>query len=519
MKKLLLYILWGLPIVATTITSCDIEALETSPTTAVSGTSMFANATAALVPLNGIYRSMYTQDWSTTGNVQQCDGIKAYTMMADVMGEDFIMGAQGSGWYWFDCTYIVKPRFTQSSFRSYDLWKAYYTWVANANYIIAAEETMEGTPGDVNNVIGQAYAIRAYSYDMLARMYSRTYKGHETDPGVPLYTEPTAAGTEGKPRGTLQDVYTQVLADINKAVDLLKEASPQKDKSHINYATACILKARICMVMEDWQEALTAAEAAIAGNTPASAKDILGGFNNRTMPGVLWGAQVISDQADGWGTFFTHMDWTTEESMYAHTAPKKINKLLYEKMGPNDARRAWWLPNQQNPDPDGPSYAYIQKKFLFADVSQWLADMIWIRVEEAYLTAAEAACRMNNDVKARELLTTLMSYRDPDYQVTKSGQSLGALTTTETGSLLEEILFQRRIELWGEFGRIYDIKRLKQGFVRTTEMGWPTGALIAGTNTQNPETYAWVLTIPQAEFDGNESLNFETDQNPTGDTK
>ena len=29
--------------------------------------------------------------------------------------------------------------------------------------------------------------------------------------------------------------------------------------------------------------------------------------------------------------------------------------------------------------------------------------------------------------------------------------------------LLEEIIIQRRIELWGEFGRIYDIRRLKQG--------------------------------------------------------
>lgn len=45
----------------------------------------------------------------------------------------------------------------------------------------------------------------------------------------------------------------------------------------------------------------------------------------------------------------------------------------------------------------------------------------------------------------------------------KTGTALGKLTSDETGSLLEEIIIQRRIELWGEFGRIYDIRRLNKG--------------------------------------------------------
>lgn len=28
--------------------------------------------------------------------------------MADVMGEDMIMAAAGSGWFWYDCLYNVK---------------------------------------------------------------------------------------------------------------------------------------------------------------------------------------------------------------------------------------------------------------------------------------------------------------------------------------------------------------------------------------------------------------------------
>ena len=96
---------------------------------------------------------------------------------------------------------------------------------------------------------------------------------------------------------------------------------------------------------------------------------------------------------------------------------------------------------------------------------------------------------------------------------------MGALTSDETGSLLEEIITQRRIELWGEFGRIYDIRRLKQGFRRTTAMGWPTDALLANRPTNDPECYMWVLTIPQSEFDGNINMDGATDQNPVNDYK
>ena len=95
---------------------------------------------------------------------------------------------------------------------------------------------------------------------------------------------------------------------------------------------------------------------------------------------------------------------------------------------------------------------------------------------------------------------------------------MGALTSDETGSLLEEIILQRRIELWGEAGRIFDIKRLHQGFVRNPADGWATAARLANhPATADPESYCWVLTIPQAEFDGNANLTLENDQNPLGD--
>ena len=510
MKSIFKYSFLGLLAGTMLTTSCSEDQIETVPTQSMSGQGLLANANSALVTLNGIYREMFTAGWSTTGNTHQCFGITAYSLCADVMGEDHIMGAQGSGWFWFDACYNVKSRFTSGAWRSYDLWYAYYNWIANANYIIAAEETMGGSPSEVNYVIGQAYAIRAYSYFMLSQYFARTLVGHENEPCVPLYSEPTSPETTGQPRSTNAEVYAQIDSDINKAIELLN-GTERKDKSHIDYSVAQALKARICMVENKWSDAAAAAHAAIdASGCSVLPVASFAGMNDVNAGNVMWGAGIIADQVGMYASFFSHMDYESGLS-YSTGAPKRINKQLYAKMNATDDRTAWWDPAQK----------YLQEKFHFSDVSTWMGDYIFMRVEEMYLTAAEAECRQGNDAAAKTDLMAVMSRRDAAYDTNKTGNALGKTSAPadETGSLLEEILIQRRIELWGEFGRMYDLKRLKQGFRRTADQGWPEAALLATRPTDDPEAYMNVLTIPQAEFDGNANLKIDTDQNPTGDYK
>jgi hypothetical protein len=506
MKKLFKYMFVG-TLACGMLASCAEEQLETAPTTSMSGTSLMANGNAALVPLNGIYRSMYTAGWSTGGNTHQCFGISAYNLMAEVMGDDLIMGAQGSGWFWYDCVYNVKGRYTSTGWRSYDLWNAYYTWISNANYILAAEETMEGTSEERGYALGQAYAIRAYSYYMLAQSFARTYKGHESEACCPIYKEPTTADTEGQPRSTVQEVYDLIVADMDKALEYL-EGTSRKHISHIGYDVALGLRARIALTMEDWATAKNMAKAAIAasGCEIIPVKDFVG-TNDADADNVMWAADIIADQSGMYASFFSHMSTGVS---YGSSARKLINKELYAKMGVNDTRLAWWDPTD--------SKGYQQKKFEFSDLQTWMGDYIWMRVEEMYLTAAEAECRMGDEAAAKADLMALMSKRDPSYSCEHlTGTAMGKLTNEWTGSLLEEITIQRRIELWGEAGRVYDIRRYKQGFRRTEAQGWPAAALLAGRPTENPENWMWVLTIPQAEFDGNVNMDGAKDQNPTAD--
>ena len=115
-------------------------------------------------------------------------------------------------------------------------------------------------------------------------------------------------------------------------------------------------------------------------------------------------------------------------------------------------------------------------------------------------------------------MNEVMAPRNPSYNAYNySGTFLGSTTTTWTGSLLENILIQRRVELWGEYGRLLDVRRLGQGIDRKTSDGFSSDCITAmsraGINLTNPATYDWVLTIPKAELDANPNINSE-DQNP-----
>ena len=459
--------------------------------------------------LNGIYRSMRTAGWSTTGNTHQCFGIMAYSLAAEVMGDDMIIAALGSGWFWYDASYNVKGRYTSTAWRSHDLWNAYYTWIANANYLLNISQSMTGT--DANYIKGQAYAIRAYSYFMLAQWFARTYVGHEDDPCVPLFDSKDFDGSTHAYRATVAQVYEQIDNDIDMAVSLLNGTTQQRP-DHIGYAVALGLRARIALVEEDWNMAYNSASNAISasGKSVLDVSDFMG-VNDATAGNVMWGAQIPADNVGMYASLWAHM---CTDKAYGQRAPKQISKWLYNKMSANDSRQAWWTENNTGVGSD----ARVQAKFNVKEGTEWEGDYIYMRVEEMYLTAAEAACRLGRTSAAKNNLNALMSKRVPGYTCNKTGTSLGTLTNEETGSLLEEIILQRRIELWGEDGRILTIRRLRQGLERNANDGWPTQLLLSNHSLNDPESYPWVMTIPAAEFNNYYArMIVDADQNPVGD--
>lgn len=488
--------------------ACNKEILNTNPTDSVSGDTIFTDTDGAMMALNGTVRFFWSWGKTTTGNYHQCFGPQSYNLMADLMGEDMVMAAQGSGWFWYDYLYDVKDAFNSTTWRPYDAWNYYYTLISNVNYIIDAAEKIEGDPTLIKYILGNAYGFRAYAYAYAGMLYARSYIGHEDRLCVPIYTEPTFAGTVGKARSTNREVFAQAMSDVNKAIELLGD-SKQQHVSHFDKYVANGLKARIALYMGDYQTAHDAAK--IAVSKASYAYDSNFRYNDASHASVLWGAEIIESQGTTNPQFLAHMDIAF--GGYGARARKCLSAWLYEKMGADDKRaKDWW---SYEVLADGKTKGYQQYKFLFKDAKSPLtgADHIFMRAPEMQLIIAETACRLGNETEAKEALNALMKTRDAKYDCSKlTGTELGKLTTDMTGSLLEEILIQRRIELWGESGRVYDIKRLRQGFVRTQAMGHPIAGLLTSLHCDDPESFDWVMTIPAKEYNANPLIL----QNPVG---
>lgn len=515
--KYILCALALLPLVA----GCKQELLETAPSDAGAVNEVLKDVGSAQVLLDGTYSLFFNAGWSVSGNTHQASMPLFHVLAADVMGDDLYLASQGSGWFWFDQIYNVKSRYSSSSWRSYDVWNAYYKMITQTNYMIAATKTMSGDKEAIELYGGQAYALRAYAYFQLAQWFCRDVKFFPSDPGVPLYTEVTTKETPGKPRGVITDVYKQINADLDQAIQLLSGKGQEK-KSYIDEAIAYGLKARVNMTEGNWSGMKDAAERALTAAQKRGAKiSKQKGMNSINEPDVIWCFEIISSQSQQWAALFAQMD---HRAKYGQRANKRFNMGLYDRISDTDFRKeAWFLPVYKSVKDDKGNeteelVGYNQTKFQWAgDPSSTLGDYVYMRIEEIYLMLAEAECRLGNDSKAREYLMTLMKERDPQYSAEGlSGTALGEKTTDRTGSLLEAIIDQRRIELFGEYGRIFDIRRLGQTMVRRAEDGHPKPL---SDRYFAKDSYAWVLTIPQAEFDGNDSLSFEKDQNPVGDKK
>jgi hypothetical protein len=531
MKKYIYILIVGLVVLTG---SCSKDYLNTNPTDQTTPEQVFLNVENAFAALNGIYRNFYTDGdlWSTSYAAENF-GPSAINIATDLMGEDMIQRDAGNYWFVYDYLYWMRTSIAGTSDHPYTYWYMYYCIIDNVNNILSRIDDLPGDATDRNNVKGQALALRAYSYLYLIQFYARTYKGHEQEKGVPIYTEPTNKNSVGKGRGTVQDVFDQINEDLDNAITAFQSASAQRHKSHIDKYVAYGLKSRVAMLMEDWTTAADASSKALEKNglKIMSNTELLGGFNTVANPEWMWGSEVNDAQSTSWNSFFNHMD-SRISSSYANSSRKVISKWLYEQIGDNDVRKQWFkapvnTDEYENPDEyaEGPDVNYNQMKFKVKGEGSWAGDYIYMRAAEMYLNQAEAECRQGNYPAARTLMLSLLEDKDPDIAARLAAIPNGNVITVNSYSddmsainLLDFILLQRRIELWGEGFRIFDIRRQKTGFIRDypeTNHFSPGDLGDYGLfDVTDPESWEWVYMLPQSEFDGNPSLDPEADQNP-----
>ena len=470
---------------------CEKDFLETQPSDQLAGEQLFQTYDGALTVLDGTYRLMYS--WKDNHNEFN---EKALHINADLKGEDMEIWSEGYGWFTDQYAYEdidATQRFTEF------IWDYTYDLVNNANRILAKIDDVEATEKEYNYIKGQALALRAHAFFNLVRHYQHTYKGNEDAPGIPVYTEPT---TQGKSRATVQEVYTQIEDDLSKAISILDPSNcltrgeAGRNKSHINQDVAEGIMARVKLNMEKWGEAASYAADAVENYELYTPEEYTSdAFNSVDAKEWMWGSQVNKEQQTTYASFFSHMD-PTFMSYAALGLMKQITDTLYKQIPADDVRKNMWMDATTPADvPYGMIPERSQMKFLSSNPSSFLGDYLYMRASEMYLIQAEAFAEAENYSDAQTVLNTLVSKRQPGYSTSLTGQDL-----------LEEIYFQRRIELWGEGFRWFDIKRRKEPVERIGH-----DLSLAKYETIPAESDLMIYQIPEEEMDANDQL---TNQNP-----
>ena len=422
-------------------------------------------------------------------------------------------------------------------------WNFHYLWwLLGINQVVGAVDPDNATDQQ-KGLLGAAYAFRALAYLDLARMYEflpndKFPDGKNSDGNVvlnltvPIVTEKTTPEqASNNPRATREEMFKFIEGDLDAAEQYIQFQTTTNGGTMPDLACVYGLKARLYMWVEDYPKAKEFARKAIDAAkvgplTKEAALNPSSGYN--TASDFMWAMQQNSETDAVQTGIVNWTSWVSNQCTFAYTGPATnlftvIDKRMYERISDTDWRKLQWIAPEGSPlneqiqtvvsEEAGPVnqylMPYVSVKFR---PGQGDSDSYTIgastavpvmRVEEMYFIEAEAAEHVSNGAGAQLLTTFMKQYRDPNY--TFKDQGFGAV---------EEIVFQKRVELWGEGQTFFDIKRLDMSVTR----GY------AGTNCTDDRCKlntngrpAWMnIVMVRTESNNNHALEGMNNPDPTG---
>lgn len=479
---------------ALTLSSCG-DLLDTQPTSSISDKSIFTTVSGAQGALNGVYNLI---DFSGSGRADT-EGYVAQLMTFSVDGEDIIVNG---GWYGYD--YNMWGHQRGDIFKSSALWNYYYNIINNVNSIIAYTPAIEtSNEAEKDNILGQAYAIRGWAYFNLIQLYQQTYavSNPRNMPGVPIYTEPTTEKTEGKGRGTVDQTYQQITGDLLQAETLL-DGKTRTAKNHIDQSVCRGILAHVYMVMNNWPEAERYAHLARQGYPLTTNAQWGQGFNNNTVESWMW--CMLQDQENRLSSKGDYSPFALWANGIVRGSNDRwsfncfyLNDRFAQLFDENDIRG-----QQIHYD----SSLGLHKSDKFYDNTDLCGDFPFMRSEDMLLLEAEAMARQARYTEAKTLLNDLQSQR-------------GATPSPATDqALIENILLERRKELYGEGYDWFDLIRCQKPLLREG-----SHANFGGATPLPARSWRYVYQIPTTEILNNPNINSDVwpaegaGQNPFGD--
>lgn len=366
------------------------------------------------------YRSFMTSAYAIS---------KSYKVLTTYRGDELSLQSTAGGIEQYKDIFIwndLNPDISTTAFPYASL----YNTIFYSNHVINNATTMGGDVLAKNQLLSEAYALRAMTYFELVNLYAKPYNKAtaSTDAAVPITTE---YDSEKKyPVKTVQEVYNLILSDIEQA-EALENMKQQAVGYNYRFSTIAVkaLKSRVYLYQHEWQKAIDEANEALA--IKGSIQDL--NSNLTIMPS----------------------EYNSVESILALETVASFDMV-------NNARIATDLISAYDKTTDLRFDLYFSQNTDGSYRSNKSADSKFkssYRTAELYLTTAECLVELNDIAAAKQKLIDFTKNRYTAAGWAAYSTKVNALNAAD---LLTEILEERRREFAIEGYRWNDLRRTTQ---------------------------------------------------------
>ncbi len=426
------------------ISSCDVVDLQ--PANIIPDGEAFADANRVNAAVLGIYES--AQRGFYLGAVQRGYPFGAASVQqGDMRGEDMY-----NDQLFYEITYIngQNPQTANNNGQ----WISLYRMINRANIVIEnlpiAQSKGAISTEVMDRYMGEALYLRALAHHELVIYFARPYSDNPSSMGIPYRTfainDVSKVGPgEAVGRGTVQDVYTQLLADLDKAESLLGTST---NPFRAQKGAAIGLKARVKLHMKDWAGVLT--EYDKLKSIYSVTANPLAPFRGGTSSDNIFSFENTQNSNPGVNGALANM----------YGNPNLGSRGLV-KISPLIWRSSFWHPEDLRRSVRGTGDGFVSQGPLGIFTNKYIDNVtfsdksIVMRFSEVVLAAAEANARLGNLATAVSLLNTVRNRALP---ATVAPYTVASFANAN--ELITAIINETRIEFLAEGRRYPNIHRL-----------------------------------------------------------
>ena len=419
--------------------SCSDE-FDQKPSFSLPGNESIKDITTLNTAINGAYSALVNR-WALAGDV---------ALYADAKGGDVQMIDKSSNHF----QPVVIYQTDRNSGISINAYKQFSSMLARVNSILENVDNVSDKDSNkelYNDYLGQLYALRALGHFEMARLFAQIPSAaadvNAENSGIVINDKVFPFDAKFK-RSTLKQTYDFIVADLKKSMELLSKKEKEAS-GKINYWAAEALLSRVYLYMNDNDNALKHATNVIA-NSPYKLYSM-----NEYL--TVWKKTGTSESL--FEVLTTDKSNAQRNSLGYYTNPDG-----YPECAASEDFKTWLTSQttdirsqsiREKSADKGKHKGFYTIKYEGQEGASsplYVNNFKVIRLSEVYLIAAEAKLKGGNAPDAKEAVwyyNELRKNRISDY--------VDAASVT-----LEEILDERRRELFCENHRMYDMVRFRK---------------------------------------------------------